>query len=139
MTKESDQIWHECRDLLRPYGRFKRIESPITPGIPDVNYTLLSPRGCQGWIELKLFEKIGKSPRHFTLDQLRWGQVEVKYGGNWYLLGRCGRVWLLYDIICAEKLYEGEGSFPILQSSQGFPIKEFLLHIAKQGGTSDRS
>jgi len=122
-------VWRECRELLRPYGRFKRIESSIICGVPDVNYTLIAPRGFQGWIELKLFDQIGKSPKHFTLDQLRWGEAEIQYGGNWHLLGKYGKIWLLYDLTGAQRLYQGDGSFPVLQSASGFPLKEFLLQI----------
>lgn len=47
-----DGLWRWMRDRLPPApATFDRIESPITPGIPDVSYALT--RRVEGWIELK--------------------------------------------------------------------------------------
>lgn len=133
---EATQVWKVMRPLVAPYGRFKRIESNSTElGIPDLSYTLLSPRGRQGWLELKLFDAIGRCPLHFTRNQIMWGEDEVEAGGNWHLFGRWESTWLLYDAAEARKLFDGEESSPIFQQSGRFPLRELLreLMLSLQG------
>lgn len=44
------QLWKTLKPWL-PQGHYSRVESPDTsPGIPDVNYRIMS---AEGWIELK--------------------------------------------------------------------------------------
>lgn len=70
------------------------VESPIVPGIPDVNYT-------DGWIELKYVKDkpirggIVRIP-HFTIQQRIWLRKRTAAGGKcWLLLVIC-REWLLF-------------------------------------------
>lgn len=134
---EANEVWRVTRQHVRRYGRFKRIESRTEGGIPDLNYTLLAPRGYQGWMELKLFSPIGVAPKHLTLDQIVWGEEEVKAGGNWHLFGRGAlpnenrhvRFWVLYTIAEARKLYDGVPSSPVFQISGRFPLRELLLSL----------
>lgn len=135
MTAEADLVWHVARKYLRHYGRWKRIENPMTTGFPDLNYTLLVPRGQQGWMELKLFDVIGRAPPHFTREQIMWGEEEVKYGGAWHLFGRCGPIWVMYDVVEARKLFEREESCPLFQLSGRFPVRELLHAITPRPAT----
>jgi hypothetical protein len=127
---EATQVWKVMRPIVSPYGRFKRIESHTTDlGIPDVSYTLLNPRGYQGWLELKLFETIGRCPPHLTRDQILWGESEVEAGGSWHLFGRYEGVWLLYNIEEARKMFDGEQSSPIFDIQGRFPLRELLREL----------
>jgi len=127
---EATQVWNVMRPQVMPYGRFKRIESHSTElGIPDLSYTLLNPRGRQGWIELKLFDAINRCPRHFTRNQLVWGENEVEVGGTWHLFGRCRSTWLLFDTVEARKLFDGEESSPLIKQSGRFPLRELLREL----------
>lgn len=125
---EASTVWAPCRKYVTPYGRWKRIENGLSnvKGVPDVSYTLLRPRGYQGWIELKLFDEIGKCPQHFTRDQILWGEEEVRFGGSWHLFGRCAMVWIIYDAAEARKLFDGEVSSPIFQIQGRFPLQELF-------------
>lgn len=126
MTHEADLVWHVMRKYVWPYARWKRVENPMTSGFPDLNYTMLVPRGHQGWMELKLFDVIGRPPPHFTREQIMWGEEEDRYGGPWHLFGRCGSTWLLYDVVEARKLFERQESCPLLKLSGRFPTRELL-------------
>jgi len=127
---EATQVWKVMRPLVAPYGRFKRIESHSTDsGIPDLSYTLLNPRGRQGWLELKLFDAIDRCPHHFTRDQIMWGEAEIEAGGNWHLFGRYESTWLLFDAAQARKLFDGEATSPIIRQSGRFPLRELLREL----------
>ncbi|QYW02153.1 hypothetical protein CPT_Sonora_050 [Stenotrophomonas phage Sonora] len=88
-------MWDALRPLLRGLDPV-RIESPISPGIPDVNWT------C-GWIELKYAPRW--PPRggplridHFTTEQRGWLTKRRHSGGNAKLLLKVGESeWLLFD------------------------------------------
>lgn len=97
-------MWDALRPVLRGLDPV-RIESPITPGIPDVNITL-------GWIELKYAS--GWPPRggplrldHFTAEQRGFLTKRAKAGGgSWLLLKVGANEWLLFNGIIAA-LYLG--------------------------------
>lgn len=132
---ERRQIWHPMRSAISVYGHFTRIESQTGLGIPDVAYTIRGRsghanvvRGHSGWIENKLFEREGRAPTHLTLEQVIWAEEEVRAGGAWHLLGRCGPAWLLYDAAGARALLEGDTPLPIFRTTGPFPLKE-LLHV----------
>ena len=123
---ETNEVWRTMRRMVAPYGRFKRIENRCEIGTPDVNYTLLHPFGLQGWVELKLFPKNGNPPPHLTLDQIIWGENEVRVGGRWHLFGRCDKHWRLYDTAGARRLFERKAPDPIFNISGRFPLTELL-------------
>ena len=106
-------MWEALRPLLKGLDPV-RIESPITPGIPDVNLT-------PGWMELKFAERW--PPRggplrvdHFTKEQRTFLVRRRRAGGNAKLLLKVGdSEWLLFDGTVAavylgreprERLYE---------------------------------
>lgn len=106
-------MWEALRPLLKGLDPV-RIESPITPGIPDVNVT-------PGWIELKFAERW--PPRggplrldHFTTEQRAFLVRRRRAGGKAWLLLKVGESeWLLFDGTVAavylgreprERLYE---------------------------------
>lgn len=106
-------MWEALRPLLKGLDPV-RIESPITPGIPDVNIT-------PGWIELKFAERW--PPRggplrldHFTTEQRAFLVRRRRAGGKAWLLLKVGESeWLLFDGTVAavylgreprERLYE---------------------------------
>jgi hypothetical protein len=87
-------MWAAIRPVIKHLDPC-RIESPIVPGIPDVNYT-------QGWIELKYVAKW--PPRmgllrvdHFTKQQRVWLYNRCRAGGLAWLLLKVGKSeWLLF-------------------------------------------
>lgn len=106
-------MWDALRPLLKGLDPV-RIESPITPGIPDVNTRL-------GWIELKYAERwpARNGPLridHFTSEQRAFLVRRRRAGGNAKLLLKVGESeWLLFDGTVAavylgreprERLYE---------------------------------
>ena len=74
-------------------------------------------------------KQVAKSPA-LTLEQVRWGEVEVSWGGRWFLLGRFNAVWLLYHVVGARALLGGEISTPLLRVQGRFPTTELLRHLA---------
>ena len=132
MTDESRLVWGTMRKYVWPYGRWKRIENAVEKGCPDINYTLTVPPGRQGWMELKIFSRLGIPPPHFTREQIMWGEEEVRHGGTWHLFGRCGTCWLLYDVVEARKLFERKESCPLLKVSGRFPLRELMWHLQGQ-------
>ena len=88
-------MWEALRPLLKGLDPV-RIESPITPGIPDVNVT-------PGWIELKFADRW--PPRggplrvdHFTAEQRAFLVRRRRSGGKAWLLLKVGNAeWLLFD------------------------------------------
>lgn len=127
---ERNQVNKTVGAILRPYGRWQRLEHAHDRGWPDVAYTLL---GVSGWAESKLIPTNGKCPEIFTLEQLMWGEAEVKAGGLWHLIGRresAGEWWIL-DVEAARAWYEGVPNFAItLLSSERFPLAPALELLA---------
>jgi hypothetical protein len=89
-------MWEAIRPVLKSCDPV-RIESPISPGVPDVNYTL-------GWIELKYLDawpvRAGTPVKisHFTKKQRVWLIRRRMSGGNAFLLLKVGAYeWLLFD------------------------------------------
>lgn len=126
---EKNEVWGAMRDHVTPYGHFTRIESSTEAGIPDLAYTV---NGRSGWIENKVFKREGLAPKHLTLEQIRWGEAEVRAGGTWHLLVRAPKsVWLLYDIAAAAALIRGESPSPRLRHVGPFPTIELLREIRR--------
>ena len=125
---EASQVNAAIRHNLGPLGRFQRVEHAIEVGWPDWRYLC---RGSTGWIEAKLIPKSGRCPPAFTLDQLLWGEDEVKHGGRWYLFGlRAPRTWVLYDAPRARAWFNGLMPRPLLELVGPFPTKAVLDIIA---------
>jgi len=120
---ERNQVWRAARPHLAPYGHFVRIESSTDVGIPDLFYTV---GGHSGWIENKMFSHEGRAPSHLTLEQILWGEEEVRAGGSWHLFGKCDNIWLLYDVYNARILLEGGTPSPTFRVVGGFPLQELL-------------
>ena len=106
-------MWDSLRPVIRSLDPV-RVENPIVPGTPDVNYN-------HGWVELKFAERW--PPRggplrvdHFTRQQRTWLTRRRKAGGLAFLLLKVGETeWLLFDGAVAaamlgqvprERLYE---------------------------------
>lgn len=108
-------MWQPLRPVMVRAGLDPcRIESPISSGVPDVNYT-------HGWVELKYSPQW--PPRggplridHFTPAQRGWLTAREKAGGRAFLMLKVGRKeWLLFHGTVAarylgnvprEELYE---------------------------------
>lgn len=106
-------MWEALRPLMSGLDPV-RIESPISSGIPDVNYKV-------GWVELKYAAgwPARKGPlrvRHFTKEQRVWLTRRCAAGGKAFLLLKVGEhEWLLFNGAVAalylgrvtrERLYE---------------------------------
>lgn len=84
------------------------IESHITPGTPDVNFS-------DGWIELKYLKTWPKYARtkvrisHFTTAQKRWLKKRWEINESSWLLIKCRQEWLLFNGFDAAK-YVGEST-----------------------------
>ena len=123
---EASQIYHVARRYLSHYGRWERIENGCSVGFPDVYYLL---RGVSGFVECKIFDTESR-PRHLTIEQVRWGEAETRWGGRWHLLARFSCFWLLYNVASAQALLGGEPSTPLLKIQGRFPTRELLAHLA---------
>lgn len=90
----SEQLfWKYVKAGLEPHGFLQRFEDKLTPGIPDLFYTI---NGQSGWIELKFSHR---DPPSNPRDMLRFAQY------NW--LRECskhneGFCWILgeFDLSC---------------------------------------
>ena len=104
-------LWGTMRRTLAPFGRLVRVESPITPGIPDVYYCL---RGVSGWVELKEHDAWPVRPgtplrlRHLRLDQVVWLEGERAAGGSAFMLLQIGRDYLLLDAPVVRGVFRRE-------------------------------
>lgn len=124
---EKNQVHTVARRYLAPFGRFERVDTPLADGWPDVYYVL---RGVSGWLEEKVIPSSRRRPNHLTLDQIMWGEAEVRAGGRWHLLGRCGAEWWLMTAAQCRSWYEGGSTEPIFAVSGRFPLREILDTIA---------
>lgn len=97
-------MWDAIRPALKQGGLDPvRVENPVWPGTPDVNYT-------GGWVELKWCEQW--PPRggplrvdHFTVQQRTWLTQRRHAGGRAFLLLKVGEnEWLLFDGAVAAKV-----------------------------------
>ena len=98
-------LWIALRDHgLGAFGELTRIESPITPGLPDVHYALVCPWGNahgQGWIELKCVARAPARAATPVRYKYRFMQPEFLHrqwelGGHAYVLGQVGQEYLLH-------------------------------------------
>lgn len=81
------KFWLFLRSKLDPIKgfHFDRIESHMTPGIPDVAYSFnpLGGVGHHGWLELKVFNS---GRHHLTNAQRLWLDQRDRSGGNVWLV-----------------------------------------------------
>lgn len=124
---EAAQVHKVAYRYMAPFGRMVRVENRLLVGTPDAYYVL---RRISGWLEEKIVPKSGRPPKHFTLDQILWGEDEVRSGGRWYLLARCEAEWWLMDIVQARKWWAGEPAAPSVRMTGRFPTREILDIIA---------
>lgn len=90
------EMWKSLKKVMKSYDPV-RIESPVSPGVPDVNYT-------HGWIELKYLEKwpIRENTlvkiHHFTKQQKAWLIRRCLARGLVFLMLKVGESeWLLFN------------------------------------------
>lgn len=127
MTERS-QINAAVRRHLGPLGFWERVESPITPGLPDWHYFM---RLREGWLEDKLVPETRRCPKKFTLDQLLWAKRYVSFGGLWHLLGLTpSRTWLLFDYPAADRWFHSGECAPVLAVRGAFPTGELMARLA---------
>jgi hypothetical protein len=91
MAHESS-LWKMMKKSLAGPGRdLVRVENPIAPGTPDVNYSI---NGTDGWVELKEIDRWPKRPGtpvripHYTPQQRLWIRRRVLAGGRAFVLLR---------------------------------------------------
>lgn len=89
-------MWESIRPVMAGLDPV-RIESHMSEGVPDVNYS-------QGWIELKYAKAWPKRPDtplridHFTKEQRAWHLARRAAGGRTYVLVKVGKdEWMLFD------------------------------------------
>ena len=93
------EMWNAIRPVLKPLDPV-RVESPISPGLPDVNYV-------GGWIELKYVDRWPVRPDtplkidHFTKQQRIRHRKRRQAGGKSFVLIKVDKginaQWLLFD------------------------------------------
>jgi hypothetical protein len=96
------QLWNRVRGAVGHRVRMKRIESPITPGLPDVNY--LFKGGEEGWFEMKYREWVPARPttsvfssRGLSEEQIGELRARIKLGGRaWIVAGVDRAVFLIH-------------------------------------------
>ena len=110
---ESSQVGATARKRLHapPAFLYQRVENALVKGWPDADYLLL---GVAGKVEHKLLPKSGACPKHFTLEQLKFGMTWCAAGGLWHLLGLREDEWRLYDITGAREFFYGRADAPIV-------------------------
>jgi hypothetical protein len=92
------QLWQWLREGLLRHNppnrsiRLERLESPITPGFPDVDYTYL---GTDGKIELKTVDlptrpqtRVMGPLRGLSQDQMNWHKRHFNAGGTSFVFLR---------------------------------------------------
>jgi hypothetical protein len=128
VPKEAD-LWQTLKLAMTRYLRMQRVESPTTPGLPDVYYRRGS--AC-GWIELKrLLEWPARpaTPVHvpsLTGKQVGWLRAETKAGGAAHMLIQIADDYLLLDSDAVMDLFRRElTKADLLSRAQVVGHKEF--------------
>jgi hypothetical protein len=73
-----DDVWRDLRGGLPP-GHYTRIESPISPGVPDVNFCVNGP--VEGWVELKYTERLPLEHPVLPTQKI-WIRQHLERGGH---------------------------------------------------------
>lgn len=97
--KESS-FWTYIKDKL--IGHWTRIESPISPGIPDC---LAMHKKMEFWVELKYLTRFEEGLGTSKVQRL-WHQLYHERGGTSFLLARVGKLILL---VHGDKLSDAKG------------------------------
>ena len=129
MIGTESKLWDSLNVYSKDYpeAHLARVESPITPGCSDVEYTRLGP--WNGWIELKTASRPrpGKaftlhSP--FTFAQAAWlltHQNEKARQRSWMLIGVLGmHTWKGFVLV------EPTPALKLLSVRKSEPHEEFL-------------
>lgn len=126
---ESSQVGATARKWLHapPAFVYQRVENSLVKGWPDADYLLL---GVAGKVEHKLLPKSGACPKHFTLEQLKFGMTWSAAGGLWHLLGLRVDEWRLYDVAGAREFYYGRADAPLVAVRGSFPTGAILEYLA---------
>jgi hypothetical protein len=126
---EVNQVDAAVRRHLGPLGRFKRVTHATEAGWPDWHWAM---RGRSGWLEDKLIPPSRRCPGAFTLDQITWGEEEVRAGGSWHLLGLepRTRTWLLVTVGHARIWFDGGPLNAEVEETGVFPTKAIALALA---------
>lgn len=99
-------LWKWLRPRLPP-GDYTRIESPVSPGVPDVNYQLqtlgLSKSPTHGWLELKIGLHPSPQPFNHPRRGLRpaqelWGRNRSSMGGLVTIAARIGPTFAMWRL-----------------------------------------
>lgn len=137
------------RKNLSHFGRLYRIESPITSGIPDINYLLRFPinaKAVSGWLELKEEEppKRASTPiriKSLTFEQVFWHEDYTNSGGRVYTLILLGDNYVLVNSRQLKELYERKMTLSDLRekslifAEKHFPVSGILKALA--GGQNE--
>jgi len=126
---EASQVNDAIRRHLGPLGLFRRVEVATSLGWPDWYYRL---HGVAGWLEAKIFTA-SLRPRKLTLEQVMWGEEEVRARGRWTLFGiePRSRTWLAFDAPGARSLCDGAEATPTLRAVGPFPLKELARLLCR--------
>ena len=89
-----------AQNLERMHQRVERIESGVSFGVPDVNFTI---EGCEGWIELKATDlpvrdttRVLPSGSGLRTEQIAWHVKAQSCGTRSFILVKAGEMrWLL--------------------------------------------
>jgi hypothetical protein len=124
-------LWKLIKNKYSKFGHIIRVENPILPGTPDVNYCF---DGLEGWIELKAIPHWPRRPKtlvridHYTLEQRLWARERSWAGGRVFMLLRVDEereYLLIHGAVAADNigitnrqeltdlaLVWGKGTFP---------------------------
>lgn len=86
--KESS-FWTYIKDKL--FGKWTRIESPISPGVPDCHVRY---KGMEFWVELKYLTRFEEGLGTSKVQRL-WHKQHYEDGCTSFLLARVGKLILL--------------------------------------------
>lgn len=96
-----------------------RVENPVNPGTPDVNYNL-------GWLELKFLREWPVRPEtvvsveHFTPQQRVWLLRRHKAGGRAFMLLQVEQDWLLFRGDVAATIVGHATRKQLIDASRGY-------------------
>jgi hypothetical protein len=85
-------LWEWLRDVALPLAHYSRIESPTSPGFPDV-HCQIAP-GCSPTLELKFSENPNsqypfKDKKGMRRSQIKWIRENIRSGGT---------VWIIAEV-----------------------------------------
>lgn len=92
-------MWQTLKPLLNRDGwQAMRVENPIGPGTPDINW--LAPP-MEGWVEMKFVKRYPPrggvvQMKDFTPQQRVWLAKRCRVGGRAHLIVHCDEEWLLF-------------------------------------------